>query len=187
MPRRALLGVLTAIFAVVVSSTAWPDRAAADDDDPKPTTPSRATRPAPARKTPEAWADEAFAEERVWVGQQLLVSDRRGRETTDATLTITGRDGKKFEGTLSTHGGRDQVALTGTLLRGGAFEWTYVKIIKGHGTSRNIVGDVKVLGAMKASDLMVAEFRWPIFGSTPRTNYVKMGTLRLQPSKDKDD
>lgn len=161
----------------------WALQAAALDDDPaekeppvKPTKPATAA----ARKTADQWADEAFAAGRIWTGQQLLVSPRRGRETSEAILTITSRDGRRFTGTLATRGGRDVLELTGQLFKGGAFEWTYTKIVKGHSSARNIVGDVKVIGRAISPDVLVAEFRWPVFGNSPRDQYIKTGTLRFE-------
>jgi hypothetical protein len=157
--------------------------APASDDTPREKKPSaKPTRPAspPARKTPDQWVDEAFAAGRIWSGEQLLVSARRGRETSDAVLTITSRDGNRFTGTLATRGGKDVLELTGQLLKGGGFEWTYTKIAKGHGSARNIVGDVRVIGRAVSPEVLVAEFRWPVFGNSPRDQYVKAGTLRFE-------
>lgn len=150
-----------------------------------PEAPTKPTRPA-GKKTLEQLADEAFAADRTWSGQQLLVSARKGRETSDAVLTITSREGSKFEGTLATRGGKDELELSGRLLKGGAFEWAYTKVVKGHSGARNIVGDVKVVGRVVGPDVIVAEFKWPVFGSTPRDNYIKVGTLRFEAKPEKD-
>lgn len=161
----------------------WPINAAAPDDDPaEKEPPAKPTKPArdAGRKTPDQWVDEAFAAGRIWTGQQLLVSPRRGRETSEAILTITSRDGRRFTGTLATRGGKDVLELTGQMLKGGAFEWTYTKIVKGHSSARNIVGDVRVVGRALSPDMLVAEFRWPVFGNSPRDQYVKAGTLRFE-------
>jgi len=170
-----MVGLLAAMTALVLLGAQEP-----------PETPASPTRPA-GKKTLEQLADEAFAADRTWSGQQLLVSARKGRETSDAVLTITSREGSKFEGTLATRGGKDELELSGRLLKGGAFEWAYTKVVKGHSGARNIVGDVKVVGRVLGPDLIVAEFRWPVYGATPRDNYIKMGTLRFEskPAKDK--
>lgn len=129
----------------------------------------------------------------VWEGTELIVSDKKGRETSDASMTITKRDKKTFEAIYETRGGKDKLELKGLLLDKGQIRWQYAKILKGHTSSRNIIGDVVVLGVVQ-KDVIKVEFKWPYVGSTPRTSYMRHGTIVLkynpektkEPEKDKD-
>lgn len=131
---------------------------------------------------------DGFQEGDVWEGSELILSDKKGRETSDAILTITKRDKKTFEATYESRGGKDKLELKGMLLDKGMIRWQYTKILKGHTSSRNIIGDVLVQGVV-TKDTMKVEFKWPYIGSTPRTSYMRHGTiqLKLNPEKAKDN